>query len=413
MFNNFFNINNNVTIEDGKRAATYFVIAIIIILCFIPYVWWSESNNKGNREELASIIKDYNNKTKVVNLTNDMSLKINSNGTTTATATNTINRTDKDFNNIDLIDLTNVIGIYKDVKVFKYTKDKINPKELDANGNNKTTIHYNYYFKEENINEINDVPFIKERNTNYADFNNNIKCKNIGCTNINGDKLIKNLAKTRINIDSKNFKTITGNDSNNPNAITSLNNEIDNSNLNDLVDSGTYKIEYKYYILYETEAVDISFLSDSNNNYDFCNLKISGVCPKYIPGKKDDVLSSITGLKKNTSTMEKWITRIVASIVLMIGLHMLIEPIRVAVYGGSNIIEQIPILNIITPFVNLFGGFVLGLYDKLSIVFSVIITIIVYILMWLLVNYKLYIFGALAIGIGISFSKKILDKKQI
>ena len=142
MFNNFFNINNNVTIEDGKRAATYFVIAITIILCFIPYVWWSESNNKGNREELASIIKDYNNKTKVVNLTNNMSLKINSSGTTTATATttttttNTINITDSDLNSHLNSNLTDVIGIYKDVKIFKYSKDANTSNMLDASGNN-------------------------------------------------------------------------------------------------------------------------------------------------------------------------------------------------------------------------------------------------------------------------------------
>ena len=104
------------------------------------------------------------------------------------------------------------------------------------------------------------------------------------------------------------------------------------------------------------------------------------------PGRKTK--TDIINDREKSNVLQRWGFRLLAFLALFFGLVLIIEPIRIVLNKGPELLK-LPILNIIQPLASIIGKTILFLWDTFSFVGSLLLTAILTAIVYFLVNYTL------------------------
>lgn len=325
------------------------MIGLILILLWIPAIFFSELNNKGNKKELKTLKKQLENnflKTgKIVN--------------------NTYKGAMLGFP----IELKNSIGGNIQKREYQKFKKKIS----DSNGN---TTYKTYYAWSKPINsdsKFNDFKIKFNDNTEISVNSDNIDTKDLS-------NLLEPSYQNDTTIDSTIFWLPTTNS-----FIQSREKNYKFNNYNN------FKLGDKKYTIYKIptdKKITVFAKDDSLKKNDGDTVKL------FYKGKKtkEDILND----KKVSNKTQKWILRIGAFLALFIGLSLIATPLKEVLQGTTNIFN-LPILNILKPFVNAISGVVIFLWETFSFLGALVLTAILTFIVYFLVNYTV----VAGIGLGV------------
>ena len=100
--------------------------------------------------------------------------------------------------------------------------------------------------------------------------------------------------------------------------------------------------------------------------------------------------------RKSSNKIQKWVFRIGTFLVLLIGLNLLVSPLKHILNETPEVID-FPIIRILKPFVSAFSGIVLFLWHTFSFLGSFLLTAILTAVVYLLVNHT--VIGGASLGV--------------
>ena len=395
-----FSIDNKVSIDDAANSVKAMFIGIVLIIIWLPSIIISEKNNKGNKEETESLIKTLNNekilnkvKNGIISSNNNKFININDIRNTVDKYRRSINKSNENYPN-NLLYYKVKIELKKTIKEEKVKKHK----NKDTGKITESITWVNKSFKSNNwpYNELqkSQSDTIKKNKLN-VEYNKKI-LSDVIFKSSDGSVNLSN-----INIETDLYKFIDRRN----NIYTLYENGRDRTYIK-------YDLEISESFLPKSKLNNITYtgyLKDNRNKYNFGS-QLEFNIDKFYSGSIDDTKQKLLQNRESSSTIQKWIIRFITLIILSTGLHYLIEPIRVLIHGSSDVLEEVPILNLIVPFVNIFGGFLLGLYSVFNFLASIILTLIFTFIVYYFVNYPIITGISLFVFIIISVIFKLLKK---
>lgn len=321
------------------QIAQKMIIGLILVLLWIPAIFFSEINNRGNSFETKKLKKDLETsflKTgKIVN--KDFSTNF--------------------YNNP--ITIKNAVGGSVNTNQFRRYQRNIR----NSKGRIVRTEYYNNWSRPYN-NQFNFKEFdIKFDDGSTVNVNNN---------NVRNNDLTKLLVP------------INQNDINVSRGRLIGNSYYPNIRYN-------FMIGDKRYNIFKIPTDSTVTVFAKNDRLDKIGGDTTSLFYKGIKTKKE-----IVNDKKSSNTLQRWLFRIGTFLMLFIGLSLLAAPLKEILEGTSNVLN-FPILNLLKPIVNALGGIVIFLWDTFSFLGSLILTIVLTLIVYFLVNYTLIA----GIGLGV------------
>ncbi len=159
-----------------------------------------------------------------------------------------------------------------------------------------------------------------------------------------------------------------------------------NSNISTLVEV--------YSIPQDKEIIKIEGLKEYSNELDM-------IIYNYEFGPKEAAINTIKNRKSSLNTLQKWGGRLATFFMLFIGFSLLISPLTFLVNLGSALPGPLKLITI--P-----GYLLLSLYQTLNIFGSFILTLLMTLFIWSLINHPIVsvLIGGLLIGLIIYFKRK-------
>ena len=100
--------------------------------------------------------------------------------------------------------------------------------------------------------------------------------------------------------------------------------------------------------------------------------------------------------RKSSNKIQKWVFRIGTFLILLIGLNLLVSPLK-HILNKTPEVMNFPIIRILKPFVSGLSGIVLFLWHTFSFLGSLLLTGILTLIIYLLVNYT--VIGGVSLGV--------------
>jgi len=326
------------------EIAMKMIIGLILVLLWIPSIFWSEINNKGNNKEIKKLKKDMETALlKTGKIVND-------------------NFTTNIYNNNKIL-IKSAIG--SSINTNEYRRYSRNIK--NSKGRTIRTEYYNNWSRPYNI-----------RN-NFKSFN--IKLDDGNILEVDRNKISFN--------DLKNLKVpVYKND-----LSIKNNTRIYGNTIYPYYGRYNYMIGDKRFNLFKIPTNETITVFAKNDRLDKIDGDTSSLFYKGIKTKKE-----IINDKKSSNTLQRWLFRIGTFFMLFIGLSLIASPLKEILEGTSNVLN-FPILNLLKPIVNALGGIVIFLWDTFSFLGSLILTVVLTFIVYFLVNYT--VFAGIGLGVVI------------
>jgi hypothetical protein len=321
------------------------IFGLILIIAWLPIIYFTEKNNKGNVDEYNLLLEKIDKNIKLTDVTDRIMFPY------------------KYISDTPDVISSSSISKYDDIKdILKY--DDI--KDISINGykiNNKALVNNNVLIKQTIITKTKDSNG-KEMTT--------IKTGTsvVFSPSIDGS-IMEDNDYEYLAMQNKTFST----------KIKDENNE-----------NITYEINV-YSIPIGKQIIKVEGLQEFQSELDI-------TIYNYEFGPKENAINVIKNRKSSINTIQKWGGRIATFLMLFFGLSLLVSPLKIIVSLGNALPGPLQLIAI--P-----GRILLSIYNALSFFGSIILTILMTMFIWSLVNYPIVsvLFGGLLIGLIIYFNK--------